>query len=116
MPIEIGEAWHEAVLVPNFISWIAALLLFVGLASITACSSAEQRAQNYYDHGEQLLAAGDLDKAALEFRNALKLKDDMVPAMFALGQIAEQKGDFQSAMANYRNVAERDTQPRRRRV
>ena len=33
----------------------------------------------------------------------------MVPAMFALGQIAEQKGDFQSAMASYRDVAERDT-------
>ena len=73
---------------------LAFALFFMALASLGGCTSAEQRAQNYYDHGQQLLADGQLDKAALEFRNALKLKDDMVPAMFALGQIAEQKGDY----------------------
>ena len=47
-------------------SWCLAVLL-LAVAGLSGCTSPEQRAQNYYDHGKQLLAAGELDKAALEF-------------------------------------------------
>ena len=55
---------------------------FVILAAlfIADCSSREQRAQSYYDSGMKLLAAQDNQKAAIEFRNAVKLKGDFLPA------------------------------------
>ena len=87
---------------------LAPLLLAVLLLGVGGCSSSEQRAQSYYTHGQELLAKGQLDKAALEFRNALNLKADMVPAIYALADIAERKGDFQSAVSSYRSVAEHD--------
>ena len=86
---------------------VAAALVAILLA-LVACTSAEQRAQSYLDHGKQLYDQGELDKAAVEYRNALQLKPDLVPAILALGEIAEKKGDFKSAMGSYRDVADRD--------
>ena len=86
---------------------IAASLALV-LLGLAACTSPEQRAQSYLEHGKQLLDQGQLDKAALEYRNALQLKPDLVPAIYALGEIAEKKGDIKSAMGSYRDVADRD--------
>ena len=37
-----------------------------------ACSSSEEKAQRYYDHGMQLLAQHDDIKAWLEFKNAVR--------------------------------------------
>ena len=41
-----------------------------------ACSSSEERAQAYYKSGTEYVAKGELEKASLEFRNALKLNQD----------------------------------------
>ena len=87
---------------------LVAASLAVALLALAACTSPEQRAQSYLDHGKQLADQGQLDKAALEYRNALQLKPDLVPAIYALGVIAEKKGDYKSAMGSFRDVADRD--------
>src|SRR5262245_42935646 len=75
--------------------------------TLVACGSPEDRAEAYYKHGQELLAKGDPVKASLEFRNALKLKPNFVPARFSLGQIDEQNGNFESAVRSFLSVSER---------
>jgi cellulose synthase operon protein C len=65
---------------------VLATLLALELAG---CSSPEVRAQRYYDDGMKLLAAHEDAKAAVEFRNALKLKKDLLPAWRGLAQTQE---------------------------
>ena len=84
--------------------------IFLALAALTlsACQSAEQKAQSHYQHGLELVSKGDLVKAGLEFRQALKLKADLVPAMFQLATVLEEQRQFQSALTTFRDVADRD--------
>ena len=58
---------------------LCALLLLAG------CGSAE----DHYQRGMKLLDQKDYVKAGLEFRNAVKLKKDLVPAWRELSQIEE---------------------------
>ena len=66
----------------------AALVVLVTLL-VAACSSQEERAQSYYQDGVKLLARHESQKAAIEFRNAIRLKRDLVPAWRGLAQIEE---------------------------
>jgi tetratricopeptide (TPR) repeat protein len=59
------------------------------LLTLAACSSPEVKAQRYYDDGMKLLAAHENAKAAIEFRNALRLKKDLLPAWQGLAQTEE---------------------------
>jgi cellulose synthase operon protein C len=63
-------------------------VVFVAL-QLAGCSSAEERAQRYYESGMKLLAAHEDQKAAVEFRNAVKLKQDFLPAWRGLAQTQE---------------------------
>src|ERR1700723_3879697 len=65
-----------------------AILVF-GAFQLAGCSSPEVRAQRYYDDGMKLLAAHEDAKAAIEFRNALRLKNDLLPAWKGLAQTEE---------------------------
>ena len=89
----------------------AATLLFVGVtvALLSGCSSSQERAQSYYQHGVELLANGETDKAVLEFRNALKLEKNFVPALYSLADVEQQRGNFDQAVRLLTNVTELDT-------
>ena len=79
-------------------SAVATILLLSLLCLLTSgCDSADQRAQSHYEAGLDLVAKGELTKASLEFKNALKLKGDFVEALFPLGEVEERQGDLQSA-------------------
>src|SRR5271155_1778731 len=56
---------------------------------LAACGSPEERAERYYESGQKLLAAHEDAKAAVEFRNALRLKKDLLPAWRGLAPIEE---------------------------
>ena len=85
----------------------AALLIFTCVAG-AACSSPEERAQSHYERGMQLLKEQDYARAAVEFKNALQLKDDMVPAWLAFAQVAEHNQNWQNVSRILRKVAELD--------
>jgi hypothetical protein len=56
---------------------------------LTACSSPEERAQRYYENGVKLFSEHDQAKAAIELRNAVRLKKDLGGAWKTLAEIDE---------------------------
>ena len=88
--------------------FVGALAAVLGLAALSGCESAGERAAAHYERGQQLVAAGEPVKASLEFRNALRLKEDMVAAAIALGQLEEDQGHLDDAVQLYRSAAEHD--------
>ena len=64
-------------------------LVIAGTMQLACCSSSAERAQGYYDNGVKLLAKHENQKAQIEFKNAIDLKRDMIPAWRGLAQIEE---------------------------
>ena len=75
----------SSVLSPNIRGAVVALAAFL----LAGCSSSEERAQNYYEHGKQLLAAHDNQRAEIEFLNAVKYNKKLLPAWQSLAQVDE---------------------------
>src|SRR5450759_4401127 len=83
-------------------------LLLLTLLLVAACGSPEQRAQNYYERGKQLLAQQDYVKAGIEFKNAVQLKKDLVEAWRGLAEVELHNRNFQAAIPILRTVVELD--------
>ena len=75
---------------------------------ICACSSPEERAKSYYEHGMQLLDQHDNAKASIEFKNAVKLKKDYVAAWLALAKVEELNHNIAGEVAYLQTVVELD--------
>ena len=73
---------------------------------LAACDSPEERAEKHYQRGQELVAAGALDKAALEFRSALEQNEQHIPTHFALGLIYEEQGDPTTAFQQYQHITD----------
>ena len=79
------------------------LILCLGL---TACETAEERAQKHFDSAMALLAEGDADRALIELRNVLQLDADHREARLAFAGIEETRGNTAAAYGQYLNVVE----------
>jgi tetratricopeptide (TPR) repeat protein len=92
------------------LSVVALRFAFLALVflQVSGCDSPEERAQRHYERGKQLLAQSDHVKAAIEFKNALQLKQDMVGAWRGLAQIEEGKQNWEGLVAILRKVGELD--------
>lgn len=84
---------------------IAMTVLLLGLAG---CDNAEERAQEHFERGMELVQSGDPVKASLEFRNAIKLHDRFAAAYLELGKIEHQNGNLGNAVASYVKAIELD--------
>ena len=62
------------------------------LLALVACDNAEERAAAHYAKGVELAAAGEVDKAIIEFRNALKLDQDAVPPRLEFARLQYARG------------------------
>ena len=69
-----------------------AAMLLVGL--LASCDSPEERLQDHYESGMELLEQDSFDKASLEFRNALQINSDHIPSIYALSQIEERRANW----------------------
>ena len=74
---------------------IAGVLMALVALQLAGCGSPEERAQRYYEDGTKLLADHQDQKAAVEFRNAIRLKKDLVPAWRGLAQTQENIHNWQ---------------------
>ncbi len=86
-------------------------LLAIALAlplTLAACSSPEEKAAEYLEDGQERLAAGDLDRAAIHFRNVLRIEPKNAQALLGLGRIHEEREDLARAFAAYREAADAD--------
>jgi len=93
-----------SVLSPNVRFAAVALTAFL----LVGCSSSEERAQNYYEHGKQLLAAHDNQRAQIEFLNAVKYNKKLLPAWKSLAQVDELTHNWGGMVGALRNVVELD--------
>jgi tetratricopeptide (TPR) repeat protein len=85
---------------------IAAMLL------LAACDSPEEKEAAYLKSGKELYESGELSKAAIEFRNALKINPTGVEAKYFTALIYEKKGNVARAISTFQDVALQDANNR----
>jgi cellulose synthase operon protein C len=84
------------------------VLLILALLPVAGCGSPEDRAKSYYDEGMKLMATHDNARAAVEFKNAVKIKKDFIPAWLALVKIEELDHHWGGMIPPLRTVIELD--------
>jgi tetratricopeptide (TPR) repeat protein len=90
--------------------------LVLAALQLGACSSREERAQSYYEHGKSYLEKNDFVKARIELRNAIQQKDDMVEAWRALVKVDEHDKNWQGLAGDLRRITELDPKDAKARV
>ncbi|MDQ2089664.1 tetratricopeptide repeat protein [Marimonas arenosa] len=85
---------------------VVILTLFLGAGLLAGCDSAEERAEEHFEKGMELLEAGDTDRALVEFRNVFKLNGYHRDARLAYAQVEEQRGNISSAYGQYLRLVE----------
>lgn len=68
--------------------------IFLGLV-LASCSTPEEKAQDYVAKGMHQLEKGNIDKAKIEFKNALQIQKNLNDALFGLAMAFEKEGDWQ---------------------
>jgi Flp pilus assembly protein TadD len=85
---------------PSVRPHICFLAVLVAVIS-TGCGGARARYASHLERGKQYLAAGNLDKAGIEFRNALQIQPKDAEASYLEGRVAEQRRDLRQAAGLY---------------
>jgi cellulose synthase operon protein C len=80
----------------------------VALTALAGCTPPEQKAKGYYESGQKYLEQKDYVKAALEFRNALKVKQDYADAWFGMAQVEENDKNWNLVAGDLQKVLEID--------
>jgi predicted Zn-dependent protease len=83
--------------------------LFALAIVLAGCGSSHSRFVSYMERGQQYLAAGNLDKASVEFRNALQIEPRNADAFYFNGRVAERRGSIREAADFYQGAL--DVQP-----
>lgn len=82
---------------------LAILLIF----SLAGCKSAEERAEEHYQRGLELLQAGDPDRAIVELRNVFELNGSHREARHTLAELLlDHHGNPQGAYGQYLRLVE----------
>jgi tetratricopeptide (TPR) repeat protein len=69
--------------------------------ALNACDGAKGRQARYTQRGQQYLAAGNLQKARVEFRNALQIAPNDADLRYYNGLVAEKLGNIRDAAGFY---------------
>lgn len=77
--------------------------------SLWGCSSPEEKVADYIEDGQAYLKEGDINKARIEFQNALQIDPNKVEAIVALADIAERTNDWQRLYGLLSKVVELDS-------
>lgn len=85
-------------------------MLFVCLATflITGCASPEQKTKDYIENGMKFLSAGEIDKAKIEFKNALQIQKNNNDALYGLVLTFEKEADWQKVFNLCIQIVEQD--------
>ena len=82
------------------------VFLTMGLSLLTACNTAEERAQEHFEKGTSLLEQGDVERALVEFRNVFKLNGLHKGARLTYAQVEEDRGNVSAAYGQYLRLVE----------
>jgi tetratricopeptide (TPR) repeat protein len=80
------------------------------LLLVAACAPPEERAAEFLTEARALYAAGDLDTAMLEAKNAVQIEPRNAEARFLMAEILEKEGNLREVVSNLLIVV--DTEPR----
>jgi tetratricopeptide (TPR) repeat protein len=75
---------------------------------LIACGGAASRAARYVERGQDYLAKGNLEKARVEFRNALQISPNNINLRLQNGLVEEKLGGYQRAAQYFQSVVELD--------
>ncbi len=89
-------------------SWFLNLFAACSLLALAACSTPEERAQAHYQSGKELLDAGEPIRAAIEFRNAVRLNEKLVVAWAGLATAEEKRQNWPAVSDSLKRVIELD--------
>lgn len=82
------------------------MMLVLALA-VSACKSSEERAEEYYQSGLQLIEAGDYDRGIVELRNVFEFDGSHRDARFLLATtLLEQQDNLRGAYGQFLRLAE----------
>lgn len=81
-------------------------LTLVLALTLSACDTAEERAERHFQSGMELLEAGDVDRALVEFRNVFQLNGEHREARLAYARVLRERGEFAEAYGQYLRSAE----------
>lgn len=76
------------------------------VAFLAACESDEEKAAKYFESGIDLLEAGDVDRALIEFRNVFKLQPSHREARTAYAKAVREQGRQSEAFGQYLRLVE----------
>jgi len=82
-------------------SSITTLFLLVAFSFLSACESSEERAERFFQSAISLLAAGDQERAIVEFRNVFKLNGRHRAARSEFAALQRRRGNVQAAAGQY---------------
>lgn len=85
--------------------FFTALALSATLA-LAACESSEERAEEFYQSGMELLAAGDVERAIVSFRNVFRFDGEHFEARKELADALYSRGESGGAYSQYLRLAE----------
>lgn len=81
--------------------------LMAGLTlPLAGCKTSEERAEEYYQSGLELLEQGDPERAIVQFRNVFEIEGDHYNARKALAETHLAAGDMKQAYSQYLRLAE----------
>jgi tetratricopeptide (TPR) repeat protein len=84
------------------------IILGLTVLSAAGCGGAEARKAKYLEKGQTFLAAGNFDKARVEFQNALQIAPKDAQARFEMGIVDEKLGNPREAAKFYQGTIDVD--------
>src|SRR5271170_7673419 len=78
--------------------------LLVVIAAAAGCGGAESRKVKHLEKGQTFLAAGNFEKARVEFRNALQIAPTDSEARYEVGVVDEKLGNIREAAQFYQGA------------
>ena len=91
---------------PNILRFLVLPLLLATSLSLSACKSAKEKAEDYYQSGLTLLKQGDEDRAMVEFRNVFKYDGFHKDARKTYAGVLMKEGKIQEAYSQYLRLIE----------
>lgn len=85
---------------------LTTVTLTAGLMLLSACDSAEERAEKHYQAGLSYLESGDVDRALVEFRNVFQLDGTHREARRAYAEAERGRGNLREAFSQYLRLVE----------
>ncbi len=86
--------------------WLRWPLAVLVASSLAACGGAQSRYASHMRRGNQYLTQGNLDRARVEFRNALQIEPKSADALYFNGQVMERLGNVRGAFGLYQAAIE----------